>query len=171
MNPPACKRKGDRQAARFTRTGFTIHNGKLYLAKVGELSVNWSRPLPSIPSSVTIIKETTGEYYLSFVVAVEPEVIPAKQEAILLRRRCANGIDLGIKTFATLSTGEQVNAPDSQRLERQIRRYQRRLAKRVKGSKRREVMRLKVAKLKAKARNIRKDFLHQLSTRIVHETQ
>ncbi len=163
MNPPAFKRKGNRQSARFTRTGFSIRNGKVYLAKVGELAVNWSRPLPSVPSSVTIVKEVTGEYYLSFVVEVEPDVIPAKHEAI--------GIDLGIKTFATLSTGEKVDAPNSKRLDRKIRRHQRRFAKRMKGSKRREAMRLKVAKLKAKERNVRKDFLHKLSTRIVRENQ
>jgi putative transposase len=81
------------------------------------------------------------------------------------------GIDLGLKTFAVLSTGEKVESPNYSRVERKIRRSQRRLAKRIKGSKRREAMRLRVAKLKARQADKRKDFLHKLSTRVVRENQ
>ncbi|MEL7505673.1 MAG: transposase, partial [Cyanobacteria bacterium J06554_6] len=75
--------------------------------------------------------------------------------------------DLGIKTFATLSTGEKVQGPDYSHLNRQIRRAQRVLSRRQKGSRRRERARLRVARLKAKLRDIRRDFLHRLSTRLV----
>lgn len=81
------------------------------------------------------------------------------------------GIDLGIKTFAVLSTGEKIESPDYSPLDQKTRRFQRRLAKRVNGSKRREVMRLKIAKLKAKEQDTRKDFLHKLSTRVVNDNQ
>jgi putative transposase len=97
------------------------------------------------------------------MVEIQPEIRPAKNESV--------GIDLGLKTFAVLSTDEKVNSPDYSRLDRKIRRAQRRLAKRVKGSKRREAMRLRVAKLKAKQRDIRKNFLHKLSTRIINDNQ
>jgi putative transposase len=97
------------------------------------------------------------------VVDIEPEYIPPLFPSV--------GIDLGLKTFATFSTGEKVYSPDYQKLDRKIRRAQRRLSKRVKGSKRYHHIRLRIAKLKAKQRDIRKDFLHQLSTRVIHENQ
>lgn len=135
----------------------------MFIAKIGCIKTKWSRPLPSEPSSVTVIKDTAERYFVSFVVEIEPEVNLAQSESV--------GIDLGLKTFAVLSNGEKINSPDYSPLERKIRRAQRRLAKRVKGSKRREQMRLRVAKLKAKQRDIRKDFLHKLSTSVVNENQ
>ena len=160
---PKFKKKDNRQSARFTRGGFSIKGDKVYLAKIGKLKTFWSRPLPSEPSSVTVIKDRSNRYFLSFVVEVLPKIKPAIYPSV--------GIDLGIKTFAVLSTGEKVSSPDYSKLDKKIRRFQRRLAKRVKGSKRREVMRLKVAKLKAKERDTRKDFLHKLSTRVTNDNQ
>ena len=54
----------------------------------------WSRELPAIPSSVTVIKDSANRYFLSFVVEVLPEVLPKTDNSV--------GIDLGIKTFATI---------------------------------------------------------------------
>ncbi|WP_233213365.1 RNA-guided endonuclease InsQ/TnpB family protein [Mycobacterium hubeiense] len=66
-------RKDHRQSFRLTRNGFSVRpNGRLYLAKVGEVAVRWSRELPSEPSSVTIIREPDGHCYASFVVDVPP---------------------------------------------------------------------------------------------------
>jgi putative transposase len=163
VRPPKFKKKDNHQTARFRKGGFSIKNGKVYLARIGRLKTVWSRPLPSEPSSVTVIKDRSGRYFLSFVVEIQPETEPAQNKSV--------GIDLGLKTFAVLSTGEKVESPDYARLERKIRRSQRRLSKRVKGSKRREAMRLKVAKLKAGQADKRKDFLHKLSTRVVRENQ
>jgi putative transposase len=163
VNPPRFKKKTNQQSARFRKGGFSIKGAKVYLAKIGEIKTKWSRPLPGEPSSVTVIKDTANRYFLSFVVEIQPEIKPAKNESV--------GIDLGLKTFAVLSTGEKVNSPDYSALDRKIRRAQRRLAKRVKGSKRRERMRLRIAKLKAEQCDIRKDFLHKLSTRVVVNSQ
>ena len=63
----------------------------------------WSRELPAIPSSVTVIKDSANRYFLSFVVEVLPEVLPKTDNSV--------GIDLGIKTFATLSNGKKIDAP------------------------------------------------------------
>ncbi len=111
---------------------------------------------------LTVIKDTAGRYFFSFVVAVQPEITPASSPAV--------GIDLGVKILAALSTGERVASPNYSKLDRKIRRSQRKLSRRSK-SKRRERMRLKVAKLKAKLRDVRKDFLHKLSTKVVNENQ
>jgi len=163
VNPPKFKKRTNRQSARFRKGGFSIKAAKVFLAKIGCIKTKWSRPLPSEPSSVTVIKDTAGRYFLSFVVEVQPETKLASNPAV--------GIDLGIKIFAALSTGERVASPNYSKLDRKIRRSQRKLSRRSKTSKRRERMRLKVAKLKAKLRDIRKDFLHKLSTKVIDENQ
>ena len=102
-------RKDTRQSFRLTRNGFTIRpNGRLYLAKVGDVRVRWSRDLPSEPSSVTIIHEPDGHYYACFVVEVQPEPLPeTEQEA---------GVDLGITRLATIAdtTGTRRDVPNPQ---------------------------------------------------------
>lgn len=82
------------------------------------------------------------------------------------------GLDLGIKTFAFPSVGEPIESPDYSRLDRRIRRLQKRLARhQQKGAKRRAVTKQKIAKLHLKIRNIRKDFLHKTSTQLIRENQ
>ena len=69
--PRMKSRKDHRQSFRLTRNGFSLRdNGWLFVAKVGEVRVRWSRQLPSAPSSVTIIRKPDGHYYASFVVDV-----------------------------------------------------------------------------------------------------
>jgi Helix-turn-helix domain len=65
---PRPRRKRGRQSIRLTRNGFARHGERLYVAKVGDIRVAWSRALPSEPSSVTVIREPDGRYYASFVV-------------------------------------------------------------------------------------------------------
>ena len=65
---PVLRRKHQRQSIRLTRNGFSLRGQRLYVAKVGDIRVAWSRALPSVPSSVTVIKEADGRYYASFVV-------------------------------------------------------------------------------------------------------
>ncbi|MCB5170485.1 helix-turn-helix domain-containing protein, partial [Streptomyces bambusae] len=67
---PVFKSKRDnRQSVRFSKNGFRLRdNGRLNLAKIGDVRVRWSRPLPSAPSSVTVIKDPSGRYFASFVV-------------------------------------------------------------------------------------------------------
>ena len=60
MGHPVPRRKHQRQSIRLTRNGFALHGERLYLAKVGDVRVEWSRSLPSVPSSVTVIKDTDG---------------------------------------------------------------------------------------------------------------
>jgi len=73
--------------------------------------------LPSAPSSVTIIKDCANRYFLSFVVEVEPVQSEALHPSI--------GIDLGIKTFAVMSNGAQAESPNYKKLDRKVRKLQR----------------------------------------------
>lgn len=163
VGSPKFKKKDNKQTARFRKGGFSIKASKVYLAKIGRLKVEWSRPLPAEPSSVTVTKDRAGRYFLSFVVEVAPVSLPALNSSL--------GIDLGLLTFAYLSTGEKIVSPDYSELERKIRKGQRQLARRNKGSNRREAMRLRIAKFKAKQADQRKDFLHKLSTKVASENQ
>jgi len=160
---PRFKKKLNQQSARFTQRGFSLKGNKLELAKLGRFKVKWSRPLPSEPSSVTILRNTAGQYHASFVVEIGAVSLEPLRPAV--------GVDLGIKVFAFLSTGEQIKSPGYKRLDRKTRRFQRKLARQAKGSKRREKTRLRIAKLKLKTANLRKDFLHKTTTQLIHENQ
>ncbi len=160
---PKFKKKTNAQSATFTKAGFSIKDGQVYLAKIGNLNPIWSRELPSEPTSVTVIKDVANRYFLSFVVDVKPYLVDAKNQSI--------GIDLGLKTFAFISNGETANSRDYSRVDKRLRRKQRKLARQVKGSKRREVTRLQIAKLHNQISDTRKDFLHKLSTKVVRENQ
>jgi putative transposase len=164
VKPPKFKKRKSKQSARFTDNGFTVNQHCVTLAKIGDLRIVWSRPLPSKPSSVTVIKDASDRYFLSFVVEVQPEILPDNGESV--------GIDLGIATFATLSTGEKIDAPKplKKRLKR-LRKAQKNLSRKQKGSNRREKARKRVAKIHAKIKDTRTDFLHKLSTRVVRENQ
>lgn len=164
-------RKDNRQAIRFTRNGFSLREGgKLYLAKIGEIKVRWSRALPSQPSSVTIVKDAAGRYFASFVVVTDPdedlERLPLPDEA------AETGIDLGLTNFAILSDGTKVDSPKFlRRAERKLKKLQQDLARKQKGSNNRKKAVLKVARAHAKVADSRRDFHHKLSTRIIAENQ
>jgi putative transposase len=164
IRPPKFKKRSGKQTARFRRGGFVLREHEVYLAKIGDVKVQWSRDLPSDPSSVTVIKDCAGRYFLSFVVETQSVNIPAINDGV--------GIDLGITTFATLSDGQKVNAPKPLKKHLcKLKKAQKSLSRKQKGSKRREQARLQVAKIHAKIADIRSDFLHKLSTKVARENQ
>jgi putative transposase len=161
---PKFKKRTNSQSARLTRGGFSFKkNGGVYLAKIGIVQPIWSRELPSEPSSVTVIKDCANRYFLSFVVEVKPPHIDAKNQSV--------GIDLGIKTFAVMSNGEKAQSPSYKKLDRKVRKLQKRLARQQKDSKRRNKTRVQIAKTHNQIADLRKDFLHKLSTKVVSENQ
>ncbi|MBD2485572.1 RNA-guided endonuclease TnpB family protein [Planktothrix sp. FACHB-1365] len=164
VKPPKFKKRKSKQSARFVKTGFSIKGKKVYLAKVGNLEVVWSRELPSEASSVTLIKDSADRYFLSFVVEIKLQILPESENSV--------GIDLGIKTFATLSNGQKIEAskPLKKRIQK-LRKFAKQLSRKTKGSKRREKARKRLAKLHAKLSDTRTDFLHKLSTQIIRENQ
>ena len=133
------------------------------MAKIGTVHPIWSRNLPSEPSSVTVIKDCANRYFLSFVVEIQPIQSEAKNQSI--------GIDLGIKTFAVMSNGEKAESPSYKKLDRKVRKLQHKLARQQKDSKRRNLTRIKIAKLHNRIADTRSYFLHKLSTKVVNENQ
>ncbi|MGB3404453.1 MAG: RNA-guided endonuclease TnpB family protein [Microcoleaceae cyanobacterium] len=161
---PKFKKRNAKQSARFRVGGFKLDGDKISLAKIGKLKIIWSRPLPSQPSSVTVIKDAANRYFLSFVVEVNQQILPPSSNSV--------GIDLGIRTFAVLSSGEKIDAPKplKQKIKR-LRKLNRNLSRKTLLSKRYEKARVRKAELYARMRDTRKDFLHKLSTRIINENQ
>ena len=164
VRAPRFKKRSNTQSARFTRPSIRCDGDKLKLPSIGGLKVKWSRDLPSEPSSVTVIKDAAGRYFASFVVDVEPKLLPWNNKAI--------GIDLGITTFATLDESTKVDAPKPlKRYLKKLARLQKALSRCEKGSNRRQRAVLAVAKVHARIKDIRTDFLHQLSTKLIRENQ
>ncbi len=176
---PNFKKKTNQQSAEFTKAGFSLKDGEIYLAKIGDLKPIWSRELPSEPSSVTVIKDCANRYFLSFVVEVQPVQLaeslrsgsPTMQKTQAEAKNQSIGIDLGIKTFAVMSNGEKAYSPIYKIINRKVRKVQKKLARQQKGSNRRNITRIRIAKLHNQISDIRKDFLHKLSTKIVNENQ
>lgn len=160
---PKFKKRNNSQSARFRIGGFSIKKDGVYLAKIGVVKPVWSRDLPTSPSSVTLIKDCANRYFLSFVVEVEPVQANAKNQSI--------GIDLGIKTLAVMSNGEKAFSPCYKRLDRKMRKFQRKLARQQRDSNRRHKTRIQIAKLHNQIADTRQDFLHKLSTKVVSENQ
>jgi putative transposase len=163
LGRPKFKKKTNQQSARFRIGGFSIKGDEVYLTKIANVSPIWSRDLPSDPSSVTVIKDCANRYFLSFVVEVKPVNIDAKNQSV--------GIDLGIKTFAVMSNGEKTQSPDYSKLDRKIRKLHKKLARQPKDSQRRNKTRIQIAKLHNQIADVRKDFLHKLSSKIVSENE
>ena len=164
VGKPKLKKKTSRQSMRFRKGGFFVHSCSVKLAKIGHVPMVVSRPLPSEPSSVTIIKDPIGRYFASFVVDVPEEIAPQTDSSC--------GIDLGLTHFCILSTGEKVENPRlHKKMLRKIKKANRRLAKAKKDSNRRKKRKLRLAKLHSVVKQQRTDFLHKLTTRLVRENQ
>jgi putative transposase len=167
IGPPRFRsRKDSRQAIRFTANARfkVLPDGRLRLPKVGDVPVRWSRPLPSEPSSVSVIKDSAGRYFASFVVEAGLRILPEAESVI--------GIDLGLRHFAVLSDGTKIASPRFlRRAEKKLRRAQRSLSRKEKGSRNRERARVKVARVHARVADARRDFCHQLSTALIRENQ
>lgn len=165
---PKFKKKGKtRDSATYFRNCFTYRNGQIKLAKQSEpLNIRWSRPLPegADPSSVTVSRDSAGRYHISILVDDTITPHPPTETTV--------GIDAGITTLYTLSTGEKIANPRHEKKDREkLARAQRQLSKKEKGSKNRNKARRKVARIHARIADRRRDHLHKLSTRLVRENQ
>ncbi|MFC7826236.1 RNA-guided endonuclease InsQ/TnpB family protein [Streptomyces sp. NPDC057375] len=163
-------RKDARQSVRFTANArwSITDGGRLCLPKIGAVKVKWSRTLPATPTSVTVIKDAAGRYFASFVVDTDQ----AADQARMPETDRTIGIDLGLAHFAVLSDGTKIDSPRFlRRAEKKLKKAQRELSRKQKGSKNRAKARLKVARAHAKVADARREFHHQLSTKLISENQ
>ena len=166
--PTFKSRKKSRKSAEYTTSGFRFRDGRLTLAKMREpLDIVFSRPLPAgaTPSTVTVSQDAAGRWFVSMLCDDTPAAMPQAVNAV--------GIDAGITSLVTLSTGEKVTNPRHERKDRaRLAKAQRVLAKKARGDgANRAKARRKVAKIHARIADRRRDFLHKLTTRLVRENQ
>jgi putative transposase len=141
-------------------SGCEIKQGKLFLSKIGHLKIVLHRPLKGTPKTCTIHRSSTGKWYACFSCVVEPERLPENDKQV--------GIDVGLLTFATLSTGEEIANPRFFRKEEKIlAKVQRKHSKLAKSTPERRKHRKRLARVHERIKWRRKDFTHQESRRIV----
>ncbi|MGW4905412.1 RNA-guided endonuclease InsQ/TnpB family protein [Streptomyces sp. NPDC004270] len=169
-SPRFKSRKDARQSVRFTanaRWNIT-GGGRLNLPKIGAVKAKWSRTLPATPTSVTVVKDAAGRYFASFVIDTDP----AADQARMPETDHTIGIDLGLTHFAVLSDGTKIDSPRFlRRAEKKLKKAHKELSRKEKGSKNRAKARLKVARAHAEVADARREFHHQLSTKLISENQ
>jgi putative transposase len=145
-------------------SGCRLDGDRLHLSKIGAVRVVLHRPLEGRPKTVTIQRSATGKWYVTFSCEWEPTALPETPEQV--------GVDMGLTTFATLSTGERIDNPRFLRQEENaLAKAQRRLAKEAKGTRERRRRRKVVARIHERIRWKRQNFAHQESRKIVNRFQ
>ncbi|MDH6522896.1 putative transposase [Streptomyces sp. SAI-135] len=152
-------------SAEYTRNAFTWRDGQLTPAKMAQpLDIRWSRPLPegAEPPTVTVSRDAAARCFVSLL--CEDTIAPATSAAV--------GLDAWITSLVTLSTSEKIANPRHERQDRaRLAHAQREPSRKAKGSANQAKARRRVAKVHARTADRRRDFLHKLTSRIVHENQ
>ncbi len=143
-------------------SGFSLDK-KLTVTPFGEIAVNKHREIKGRIKTLTLKRESSGKWFAIFTVETLGK-IPRENggEAV--------GIDLGLKTFATLSNGKMIKNPRHlMKHEDRLAFIQRKFSKKKKGSGNRKKAKVRVAKLHEKVANTRRDFLHKATTDLVND--
>lgn len=165
---PQFKKRGQaKDSAIYFADCFTYRDGRIRLAKQADpLDIRWSRPLPegSVPSQVVVTRDRANRYHVSILVEMVVEGYPPADTSV--------GVDAGLTSLYTLSSGEKIANPRHEKRERRrLARAQRNLSRKEVGSRNRDKARLKVGKVHARIADRRRDHLHKLSTRLIRENQ
>ena len=154
------------KAFRFDNSDETtrIEGNCIRFPKLGEVQAVFDR-LPSGPIKKAAIRQMPSEKYFAILTCkVEIDPLPVCDTAI--------GVDVGLKDYATLSTGEHIPNPKYlSKYLKKLRREQRRLSRKKKGSNNWNKQRVKVARAYERVTNCRKNFQHNLSHRLVNSAQ
>ncbi len=161
---PVFKKKRNRQSFRVPQHWSITHDGMLKLPKMQPIKMVQHREIEGTPTSVTISSSPTGKYYASILVEYETNVAPLNGGKI--------GADLGLKDFLITSEGKKHPNPRFyKRALKRLKRLQRSLSRKVKGSNNRNKQRLLVAASHEKVANQRLDMQHKLSLRLTCDNQ
>ena len=164
---PKFKKKLHAQSIRYQldqrQIDKTYQAGELLkLPKLGGLKLRWSRVPKGTPKMATVSKTASGKYFVCFMCEVEqPEKVKTGRFI---------GVDIGIKDVIVTSDGYFSGSPKyTYRYARQLKKAQRNLSRKTKGSKRWDKQRIVVAKIHEKITNSRKDFLSKLTSKLINE--
>ena len=141
--------------------GCTMVDGVLKLSKVGAVRIIEHRPLEGTPKTCTVRRASTGKWYATIACEVETQPMAPTGESV--------GIDVGLISFATLSTGEATLCPKFFRQdEHDLKRTQRKLSAATKGTPERAKRRTIVGRVHERIANRRTNFAHQESRTLVN---
>ena len=142
-------------------------DGKIKLSRLGEVKFRSGVDFEFLTklkiNKYTITKTCSGKFYCSLLADVDIPALPPATQCI--------GIDLGVKDFAVCSDGKKFDAPDYKKIDKRIVFLQKNLSRTQKGSRNREKARTRLAVAHERKANMRKDFLHKLSFKLVSENQ
>lgn len=161
---PKFKTKHGKNSFQYPQ-GVSISCGKIYLPRIGDVKIVQHRFFDGIIKTVTVSKTNTLKYYVSVLVD-DGMAMPKKKKP---RALSTVGIDVGLRSFITMSDGSKVQPfkYDSRRIDV----LNRKLSKKKEGSRNRLKAKMMLAKYHERVANQRKDFLHKLSSKIVGENQ
>jgi len=172
---PNFKKKSNGGSAEFTKAAFRWKDGQVFLAKCIEaLPIRWSRDLPlggfpahhsdCEPSTITVKLEPSGRWFVSLLVDTNIPQLPKSDKQI--------GLDVGITSLIATSNGDKIANPKHfKQLRQKLKKVQKALSRKQKGSNNRSKARVKAARVYAQITDARKDFLHKLTTQLVRENQ
>ena len=141
---------------------FRLEGNKLYLSKIGSMRIHLSRPIEGKIKTCTIKKEADGWYVIFAVEEDRSRFFPKTNQV--------TGIDLGIENLATLSDGTQIENPRHlNKVEKELKTAQRRVARRKQGSNRRKKAVILLAKKYLKLSRQRLDYFHKVALFLVKE--
>jgi putative transposase len=144
--------------------GCKLSGNQLSLSKIGQVRVVLHRPLEGGPKTVCVRRSATGKWSVTIACEWEPTALAPTLHRI--------GIDVGLASFATFSTGETIENPRFLRTEEKaLAKAQRRLSKEAKGTTKRKERRQVVARVHERTRFRRQNFAHQESRKIVNRFQ
>jgi putative transposase len=162
------------QSMTYSQSGFELKNtsgrtATLWLSKIGDIPIRYHREIPDNATikEVTLKKETTGEWYVTFGLEVEDATLPEKPDVDDLDAEDCVGIDLGINNYIYTSDGDSVDWLDLSDEYERLRREQRNLSQKEHGSNNWEKQRREVAKVKRRIKRKVVDFQHKLTTWLV----
>ncbi|WP_458210220.1 RNA-guided endonuclease InsQ/TnpB family protein [Haladaptatus sp. NG-SE-30] len=164
------------QSMTYSQSGFELKNtsgrtATLWLSKIGDIKIRYHRPIPDEASikEVTIKKEATGEWFVSFGLETDDADLPEKPDVDSLDASNSVGVDLGILNYIHTSDGKTVDWLDLNDEYERLRREQRKLSRKQKGSQNYEKQRTKVATVKRHIRRTVLDYQHKITTWLVRE--
>lgn len=162
---PKFKKKGHGGSLHYMQNSFSLQEGQLKIQKIKEpIKITWPRGLPSVPSSCVVKLLQDNTWRASFVCEVSYTKLAELDKYI--------GLDVGLTTYITLSTGHKIYKPKFlQMAHRAIRQTQKKLARQKKGGQNRLKTKRKLVKLHALVANRRRDFINKVSYRLVRENQ
>ena len=163
---PSFKSKHGKQTIQYPQGVKIVEGCKLFLPKIGHVKAVVHRQITGTIKTVTISKTPTGKYFASILTENGFDATAISFDGSIL------GIDMGLTHLAITSDGSKFDNPKHvAKAQKNLKRKQQKLSRKVKGSNTRNKARLLVAKAHEKVANARKDYLHKLSHKLVNDSQ